>query len=124
MAQPSLHKVRVIRYAPDGGYAAREWLRAFESVEFPPKISDGEAFRMGVQITKKRAIDVIVRIEHLDTITKRVRSRVGKSVSDGLFRHPKRCRMTIAGVRRPLAALAARHMGRPIRILVCQPIAD
>jgi len=124
MSTPSLRTIRVIRYAPDGGYAAREWLRAFGTVEFPPVISDGVAFRLGVQITKKRAIDVIVRIEHLDSFTKRMRARLGKSSSDALFKHPKRCRKTILGANRPLAVLGARHMGKPIRILVCQPKAD
>ena len=121
MSNPTLHQIRVIRYAPDGGYAAIEWLRAFQSVEFPPTIADGESFRMGVQITKKRAIDVILRIEHLDSFTQRMRSQLGRTVSDALFRHPKRCRANVAQTSRPLAVLGARHMGKPIRVLVCEP---
>lgn len=124
MGKPSLHQVRVVRYSNDGGYAAREWLSAFGSVEFPPNIADGEAFRMGVQITKKRAIDVILRIESIDSFKMKLRSRFGKTVSDALFHHPKTCRSAIVGVDRPLAVLSARHMGKPIRVLVCQPKRD
>jgi len=121
MSNPTLHQIRVIRYAPDGGYAAIEWLRAFQSVEFPPTIADGESFRMGVQITKKRAIDVILRIEHLDSFTQKMRSRLGRTASDSLFRHPNRCRANVPQTKRPLAVLGARHMGKPIRVLVCEP---
>ncbi|MDF1808362.1 MAG: hypothetical protein P1U42_01565 [Phycisphaerales bacterium] len=124
MANPKLHQVRVVRYASDGGYAAREWLNAFESIEFPTTMNDGDAFRMGVQITKKRAIDVILRIESIDTLRLKLRCRIGKSVSDFLFKHPKACRKSIVGVDRPLAVLGAKHMGNQIRILVCQPTRD
>ena len=121
MPTPTLHHIRVLRYAPDGGYAAIEWLRAFRTIEFPPTLADGESFRMGVQITKKRAIDVIVRVEHLDSFTQKMRSRLGRTASDSLFRHPKLCRANVAQTRRPLAVLGARHMGKPIRVLVCEP---
>ena len=124
MGSPSVHQIRVNRYAPDGGYAAIEWLRAFQSVEFPPMIADGESFRMGVQITKKRAIHVILRIEILDSFTDRMRGRLGKTASDSLFRHPKACRAKVPETRRPLAVLSARFMGKPIRILVCDPKQD
>lgn len=123
MPSPKLHDIRVIRYAQDGGYAAREWLNAFASIEFPPIIADGESFRIGVQITKKRAIDVVLRIEHLDTFADRLRARVGRSASDSLFRHPKACRKNIPDARKPLAVLSARRLGKPIRILVCEPCA-
>jgi len=124
MGNPKLHQVRVVRYASDGGYAAREWLTAFGSIEFPTVIADGEAFRMGVQITKKRAIDVILRVETVGTLKLKIRCRIGKSVSDILFKHPKACRTSITGVDRPLAVLGAKHMGNQIRILVCQPVRD
>ncbi len=124
MPTPSLHQIRVIRYAPDGGYAAIEWLRAFRTVEFPPTLADGESFRMGVQITKKRAIDVILRIEVLDSFTDRLRGRLGKTASDAFFKRPKACRKHVLQTKRPLAVLAARHMGKPIRVLVCEPKAD
>ena len=124
MPKPSLHAIRVVRYAPDGGYAAREWLKAFATIEFPPVIADGESFRMGVQITKKRAIDVILRVEALNSFTDRMRGRLGKTTSDALFRHPKSCRKKVPGAARPLAVLGARHMGKPIRILICRPKQD
>lgn len=121
MGKPSVHKIRVIRYARDGGYAAIEWLRAFQTVELPPVIADGESFRLGVQITKKRAIDVILRVELLDSFTDKMRGQLGRTRSDALFKHPKACRKKVPDTRRPLAVLAAKHMGKPIRILVCQP---
>ncbi len=124
MSSPSVHKVRVIRYARDGGYAAVEWLGAFKTIELPPIIADGESFRMGVQITKKRAIDVIIRIEVLDSFTDKMRGRLGKTISDRYFKHPKTCREQIPDARRPIAMLGARFMGKPIRILVCQPKQD
>lgn len=124
MPPPSLSSIRVIRYAPDGGHSAREWLKAFGALELPPVISDGESFRIGVQITKKRAIDVIVRIEALGSVGDRLRGRFGRTQSDSLFRNRKACRRHVPGASRPLAVLAARHAGRPIRILVCQPKQD
>ena len=124
MPSPSVHQVRVIRYAQDGGYAAIEWRNAFRTIELPPTIADGESFRMGVQITKKRAIDVILRIESLDSFTNKMRARLGRTKSDAFFKQPKSCRAQIPESRRPLAVLDARHMGKPIRILVCQPKQD
>lgn len=124
MAKPSVHHIRVIRYARDGGYAAIEWLRAFQAIELPPVIADGESFRLGVQITKKRAIDVILRIEQLDSFADKMRGQLGRTKSDSLFKHPKTCRKQVPQARRPLAVLGARHMGKPIRILVCQPKSD
>lgn len=124
MPKPSMHQIRVIRYARDGGYAAIEWLRAFEKVELPPVIADGESFRMGVQITKKRAIDVILRIESLDSFPSKVRAQLGRTISDVYFKSPKTCRKKVPQTKRPLAVLGARHMGKPIRILICQPKQD
>ena len=122
MSNTNIRSVRVIRYSPDGGYAAIEWLRAFETVEIPHAIGDGDTWRIGVQITKKRVIDVILHVELLDTFGDRLRGRLGRTRTDGLFRSPKRCRKTIAGAGRPLALLGARHMGTPVRILVCAAV--
>ncbi|MEZ6164242.1 MAG: hypothetical protein R3B67_07375 [Phycisphaerales bacterium] len=119
MSNTNIRSVRVLRYAADGGYAAVEWLRAFESVEIPHAISDGDAWRIGVQITKKRVIDVILRIETLDGFGDRLRARFKRTESDGLYTHPGRCVAQIRGAGRPLAMLGARHMGVPVRILVC-----
>lgn len=119
MSNTNIRSVRVIRYSPDGGYAAIEWLRAFETVKIPHAIGDGDTWRIGVQITKKRVIDVILHVETLDTFSDRLRGRFGRTRTDGLFRSPKRCAATIAGAGRPLALLGARHMGTPVRILVC-----
>lgn len=119
MSNTNIRSVRVIRYSPDGGYAAIEWLRAFESVEIPHAITDGDTWRIGVQITKKRVIDVILHIELLDSFGGRVKGRLGRTRTDGLFRSAKKCRKTIAGAGRPLALLGAKHLGTPVRILVC-----
>lgn len=119
MSNSNIRSVRVIRYAPDGGYAAIEWLRAFQTVEIPHAITDGDTWRIGVQITKKRVIDVILHIELLDSFGGRVKGRLGRTRTDGLFRSTKKCRKTIAGAGRPLALLGARHLGTPVRILVC-----
>lgn len=119
MSNTNIRSVRVIRYSPDGGYAAIEWLRAFETVEIPHAISDGDTWRIGVQITKKRVIDVILHIELLDSLPDRLRGRLGRTRADGLFRSPKRCRRMIAEAGRPLALLGAKHLGTPVRILVC-----
>ena len=124
MSSPSVHKVRVIRYARDGGYAATEWLNAFQTIELPPIIADGESFRMGVQITKKRAIDVVLRVEVLNSFTDKMRGRLNKTRSDSLFKHPKATRSQIPDARRPIAVLSARFMGKPIRILICLPKTD
>ncbi|MAO20625.1 MAG: hypothetical protein CMJ35_03550 [Phycisphaerae bacterium] len=119
MSNTNIKSVRVIRYSPDGGYAAIEWLRAFQSVEIPHAISDGDTWRIGVQITKKRVIDVILRIEKLDGFTDLLRARLGRTHSDQLYKHPKRCAQLIPGSGRPLALLSAKHLGDPVRILVC-----
>ncbi len=119
MSSTSIRSVRVIRYSSDGGYAAIEWLRAFEQIEIPHAISDGDAWRIGVQITKKRAIDVILRIEILDGLMSTLRARFGRTESDRFYRHPGRCVAQIRGAGRPLALLGARHLGTPVRILVC-----
>lgn len=119
MSNTNIRSVRVIRYASDGGYAAREWLHAFEGVEIPDGVRDGDTLRIGVQITKKRVINVIVRIEKLDGLTGLLRARLGRTESDRRYKHPKRCVATINNAGRPLALLGAKHLGDPIRILVC-----
>lgn len=119
MSNRNIRSVRVIRYSPDGGYAAVEWLRAFETVEIPHAIGDGDTWRIGVQITKKRVIDVILHVEVLDSLPDRLRGRLGRTRTDGLFRRPKKCGRAIAGAGRPLALLGAKHLGTPVRILVC-----
>jgi hypothetical protein len=120
MSNTNIRSVRVIRYEPDGGYAAIEWLRAFQSVEIPHAISDGDAWRIGVQITKKRVIDVILRVEILDGFSDRLRARLKRTASDQFYKHPGRCIAQIRGAGRPLALLSAKHLGTPIRILVCE----
>lgn len=122
MSNTNIRSVRVIRYSPDGGYAAIEWLRAFQSVEIPHAISDGDTWRIGVQITKKRVIDVILRIEKLDGFTDLLRGRLGRTESDRLYKRPKRCAQLISGAGRPLALLGAKHLGDPVRILVCAAV--
>lgn len=119
MSNTNIRSVRVIRYAPDGGYAAREWLAAFEGLAFPHAVGDGDTWRMGAQITKKRVVDVVVRIEKLDGFTGMLRTRLGRTVSDTLFRNPDRCAASVPGAERPLAVLGAKHLGEPVRILVC-----
>ena len=120
MSNTNIRSVRVIRYAPDGGYAAVEWLRAFESVEIPHAITDGDTRHIGVQITKKRVIDVIMHIELLDTFAGRVRGRLRRTRCDGLYRDRDRCARMVAGAGRPLALLGAKHLTTPVRILVCE----
>jgi hypothetical protein len=124
MGSPSVHQIRVLRYARDGGYAAIEWLGAFKTVELPPVIADGESFRLGVQITKKRAIDVIIRVEVLDSFADRLKGRLSRSYSDKLYKNKRACCSVIPSSKRPMALLSARFMGKPIRILVCQPLED
>ncbi|MEX0875873.1 MAG: hypothetical protein WD114_00300 [Phycisphaerales bacterium] len=127
MTTGKISQVRVARYAHDGGYAAVEWLRAFQGVEIPADISDGDGpaiARIGVQINKKRAIDVILRIEKIESLADRVRARLGRTSSDALFKDPAACRARVPSAQRPLAVLAARHMGAAVRILVCQPRED
>ena len=119
MSNTNIRSVRVIRYSPDGGYAAIEWLAAFETVEIPHAISDGDTWRIGVQITKKRVIDVILHIELLDSFGGRVKGRLGRSRADRLFKSPMKCKAAIAGAGRPMALLGAKHLGTPVRILVC-----
>ena len=119
MGNTNIKQVRVVRYAPDGGYAAIEWLRAFETVEIPHAISDGDTWRIGVQITTKRVIDVILRVEKLDGLSDLLRARLGRTAADQLYRHPNRCRAQIEDAGRPLALLGAKHLDRPVRILVC-----
>ena len=113
--------VRVVRYARDGGYAAVEWMRAFEGVEIPHSLGDGDTLRIGVQITRKRAIDVILRVERLNGLGDRIKARFGRTRSDVLFRRPGALRATVPQAKRPLAVLAAVHMGEPVRVLVCEP---
>ena len=119
MSNTNIRSVRVMRYSPDGGYAAIEWLRAFETVEIPHAITDGDTWRIGVQITKKRVIDVILHIEILDGFADRLRGRFGLARADALYKSPRKCGETIAGAGRPLALLGAKHLGTPVRILVC-----
>ncbi len=121
MKNGTLHDIRVIRYTRDGGYAAREWFSAFQTLEFPPMIEDGESFRIGIQITNKRAIDVILRIEAIDSVSRKIRATLKRTRSDALFHKPKACRSKVPETQRALALLSAKLNGRSIRILVCQP---
>lgn len=119
MSNTNISHVRVVRYAPDGGYAAVEWLAAIAGVEIPHAITSGDSWRVGVQITRRRAIDVILRIQKLEALPDRLKARLGRTESDGLYKHPDRCAQLIPGAGRPLALLGAKHLGTPVRILVC-----
>lgn len=119
MSNTNISHVRVARYASDGGYAAVEWLAAIACVQIPHAITSGDSWRVGVQITRRRAIDVILRIEKLETLPDKLRARLGRTESDALYKHPGRCAAMIPGAGRPLALLGARHLGTPVRILVC-----
>lgn len=111
--------LRVTRYALDGGHSPREWAKAVAEARIDPATPDGATVRVGVQITKARAVDVVVRIERLDTLPARIRAALGRSESDRLYR--SKAARRAAGLGRPLALLTARMDGRPARLLITQP---
>ncbi len=119
-SQTKLRQIKVLRYAPDGGYAPIEWQRALASAEFAEPIANGHTQHIGVQITKTRTIDIIVRFEMVTGLLGSFAAALGHTKSDALFKHPKRCRKRIPGTRRPLALLGGRINNRTVRVLVCQ----
>jgi|TARA_R110000782_G_scaffold210192_1_gene298290 hypothetical protein len=74
---------------------------------------------VGVQITKARAVDVVVRIERIDTLGARVRAALGRTESEKLFRS-KRGRAKI-GMARGLAVLSGTMGPDTVRVLVGAP---
>ncbi len=120
MNRGRLTQTKVIRYARDGGFAPGEWQRAFATIDFNTPIADGHTQRIGVQITKMRAIDVVVRIELVSGVSAMIYAAFRKTYSDSLFKHPKRCKKTIEGAGRPIALLGGKLGGRPVRVLVCK----
>lgn len=120
MSSVKLSHCRVIRYAPDGGYSPGEWQRALENAEFFQPIGNGETQHLGVQITKTRAIDIIVRLEIPDGPIASIAQSLGFGASDRFFRSPGNCRKQIRGAGRPLAVLAGRFGDRSARVLVCE----
>ncbi len=115
-----LRNLRVVRYARDGGFAPREWARAIE-VAGIASAADGPV-RVGVQITKARAVDVVVRVERSDTLGSRVRAALGRGESDVLYKSRKaRARL---GMGRALALLTGELDGRRVRVLVAEPGPD
>ncbi len=113
----ALRKLKVVRYNQDGGYAPREWAKAIEAAGIDA--AAGEPVRVGVQITKARAVDVVVRIERIDTLGSRVRAALGRSESERLFKS-RRARAKL-GMGRGLAVLTGEVDGRAVRVLVGEP---
>jgi len=120
MGTVKLSQIRVIRYAPDGGYSPGEWQHALADAEFSEPIGNGECQRLGVQITRTRAIDIVVRIELAGGPMASLAQSLGMGASDRLFRAPKKCRGQVPGARRPLAVLGGRFGDRSARVLVCE----
>ncbi len=114
----SLRGLKVIRYNQDGGYAPREWARAIEAAGLDT--SQGGPVRVGVQITKARAVDVVVRIERIETLGARVRAALGRSESERLFKSRKA--RTALGMGRGLAVLAGESGGTSVRVLIVAPM--
>lgn len=113
----TLRQLRVIRYNQDGGYAPREWARAIEAAGIAA--GAGEPVRVGVQITKTRAVDVVVRVERVGGLMGRVKAALGRTESEKLFgSRRKRARL---GMGRGLAVLAGELGGEPVRVLVGEP---
>jgi hypothetical protein len=113
----ALRQLKVVRYNQDGGYAPREWARAIEAAGIDA--AAGEPVRVGVQITKSRAVDVVVRVERIDTLGSRVRAALGRSESERLFKSRKA--RTALGMGRGLAVLAGETEGCSVRVLVGEP---
>ena len=117
-----LRNLKVVRYNQDGGYAPREWAKAIEAAGISAGSGTGGtggAVRVGVQITKARAVDVVVRIERIDTLGARVRAALGRTESEKLFRS-KRGRAKI-GMARGLAVLSGTMGPDTVRVLVGAP---
>jgi len=114
----TLRKLRVVRYNQDGGYAPREWAKAIEAAGLDG--AEGVVVRVGVQITKARAVDVVVRVERIDTLGSRVRAALGRSESERLFKSRKA--RAALGMGRGLAVLAGEAQGCSVRVLVGAPL--
>jgi hypothetical protein len=114
---PSVRGLKVIRYNKDGGYAPREWARAIEAAGIAA--GSGEPVRVGVQITKARAVDVVVRVERVEGVVGRVKAALGRSESERLYRS-RRARARI-GMGRGLAVLSGTVGDDPVRVLVGEP---
>jgi len=120
MGTVKLSNCRVIRYAPDGGYAPGEWQHALMNAEFSEPIGNGETQRLGVQITKTRAIDIVVRLELTDGPFASLAQSFGMGASDRLFKSPRKCKKQVPDAGRPLAVLAGKFGARSARLLVCE----
>lgn len=116
-----LSRVRVVRYSSEGGYAPREWANAIANEELPPSVLDGVPVRLGVQITKARAVDVWVRIEPIGTLGKKIAAALKRTRSDKMFGSRSALRRALPGARRALAVLSAEIQGTPVRVLLAQP---
>lgn len=112
-----LRDLRVIRYAQDGGFSPREWARAIEAAGIEARA--GLPVRVGVQITKARAVDVMIRVERVEGLMSRVKAALGRSESERMF--GSRSARSRAGMGRALAVLTAEDNGVPARVLVCAP---
>ncbi len=115
-----LRNLKVVRYNRDGGYAPREWAKAIEAAGLDG--AGGEPVRVGVQITKARAVDVVVRVERIDTLGSRVRAALGRSESERLFKSRKA--RGALGMKRGLAVLSGEvdgAQGGAVRVLVGEP---
>ncbi|MEM9373505.1 MAG: hypothetical protein AAGA55_07660 [Planctomycetota bacterium] len=116
-----LRRVRVVRYASDGGYAPREWANAIADEVLDPGTLDGTPVRLGVQITKARAVDVWLRIEPIGSLGRKIAAALKRTRSDRMFGSRKALRRAIPGAKRSLAVLSAEIDGKPVRVLLAQP---
>jgi len=116
-----LRRVRVVRYASDGGYAPGEWAKAIAQESLDPTALGGTPVRLGVQITKTRAVDVWVRIERVDSFRAKVKAALKRTRSDRMFGSRSALRKTIPGAKRALAVLSAEVDGRAVRVLLAKP---
>jgi hypothetical protein len=116
-----LRRVKVVRYASDGGYAPGEWAKAIAQEHLDPSTLEGEPVRLGIQITKTRAVDVWVRIERVDSLRAKVAAALKRTRSDRMFGSRSALRRAIPGAKRSLAILSAEIQGTPVRVLLAQP---
>lgn len=114
-------RTRVVRYARDAGFAPVEWARAIAAARLDPSAPSGTIARVGVQLTKTRTLDVLIRLERLDTPGRRLRGAINRTESDRLFRSRGRLRRALPECGRALAVLSAGLAGEPVRLLIVEP---
>lgn len=124
--RPPTEDLRVARYAPGWGYAAREWARTLEDVDWPGAELHKSHARGSVWLTSLaiggRTHRAVLKVEAMRSLRQRVQSILGRSKLHRQWRGAARLARAGVPAAAPLAMLRGASGRRACEVLVLDAI--